>query len=371
MIEYWNQTLQKKIEDGIKAQNGNLKKGWVVKDPDGGVKWLDYFLEVVVVPSHEIFRNSWITNKRFPSQMKETKLIVKAEKGKQGTLRFRDYKKLLYLEALWLMESGRPNFLMNDEGYRRVKNFFDSKCQNCGRHAVDRAQKIIYGFCLYRLRSKLKRAAEYFDNQQYITIQGDAWSNQAHIHVYGISIAFYDVEESRVCTVVLYCAPLYEGKAADKLEPIITSVVELMGIEKRHMLLCVSDDEGCVRNSFKNTFPKAVYYTCMAHKIQTCLKHALGLKKYSTDGFPEGEEFFNRERGLVSHFTISPQRTTKLKRIQEQEYKKQNKGKPLTRKSKRKYFVGMTKFSETRWAAALAVNKRLLRLRPHIKQYVF
>ena len=76
-------------------------------------------------------------------------------------------------------------------------------------------------------------------------------------------------------------------------------------IENHYVIQSVSDDEGAVRNCMRRTFPNAGYSTCLAHKIQTTLKHGLALasKEYKRDPFPLAFEFWERVRGLVSVHT--------------------------------------------------------------------
>ena len=273
------------------------------------------------------------------------------------------------------MNAGRPNLLSEDEGYRSVKEFLDLNTVHFSRKSIGRAQNVIYGFCLEKVRERIRESAAYFEDQPFISIQADSWTSQSNFNVYGISVSFYDVIQKQPVTVVLYCAPLEEGKAADKLEKIISSVIAQMNIEKGHIIQSISDAEGCVTNSFNQAFPDSPHYTCLAHELQTCMKHALGLQKYKEDACVEGEEFFDKLRTLVAHFTISPLRTSKLLRYQEKDHVKEMKAlvetELLTTEKRRKFFVGMTKFSTTRWSAAYKVCLRLLRLKKHIDQYFY
>ena len=99
----------------------------------------------------------------------------------------------------------------------------------------------------------------------------------------------------------------------------------------------ISDEEGAVKNAMKLAFPDAAHDICLAHKIQTVLKHSFGLaaKDYKKAPFPEAFNFFSRIRKLVAHFTNSPKKTNILKKLQEED------GIQIP--------LGMLKFSTTRW----------------------
>ncbi len=60
-------------------------------------------------------------------------------------------------------------------------------------------------------------------------------------------------------------------------------------IPESWILQCVTDAEGGVQNSMVYAFPKAIHSICLAHRLQTVLRHAfaMGPKDFEKDGFPE------------------------------------------------------------------------------------
>ncbi len=173
MVDWISEDKRRGIRAALKVSTDKLKGEFVLVDPDGKPKWLDMYLEVVPsifekendiyvrtvvclacimkqkpsclkfkksgnIQSHirdchpEIYQSSSLR-----SEFKQkilTDLIrnehyrkkIRTSSGSEGDVKvikkekksiFRDQSKLKYLEALWLMQSGRPTLLSQDEGY--------------------------------------------------------------------------------------------------------------------------------------------------------------------------------------------------------------------------------------------------------------
>ncbi len=203
---------------------------------------------------------------------------IKSEKVKvQSTLKcktkrkspFSDYEPVKYAEALWLMMRGRPPNLVNDPEYRYMKKRLDNGVQYFDRKTIVRAEQVIHGFVYQEVLKRIHASHKKF-NMPFISIHGDCWTSQANVSVFGVSISYYDFVTRRVETIVLYCAPLIHGKRAKDLEKILNSVLKQFKIKHEWIMQCVSDDEGGVRNAFKNTFKDA---QSMKHVLHTNFKH--------------------------------------------------------------------------------------------------
>ena len=284
------------------------------------------------------------------------KKLVKRDPGKSKRF-FKDYGPLKYMFAVWLMSSSRPSLLVEDTELRKIMKFLDLNVPLLSRSTEVRAEKAVYGFVFKSIKDRIAESAAFFDGAPFFSIQADAWTAQANYSVFGVSGSYYDVQSKRCETIILYAAPLTHGKKATELASILRAVIQQLDIDVSWISQVISDDEGAVRNGMKQAFPLAKSSVCMAHKIQTVLKHsfALAAKDYKKDSFPEAFNFFSRIRKLVAAFTASPNKTEKLKKLQIDDGVKI----PL----------GMVKFSTTRWSAAFKVLCRLLRLKKYLDQF--
>ena len=274
-----------------------------------------------------------------------------------------DFNSLKYRLAYWLLCKGRPLYLVNDTEFRNILTFINSSCPTIDRTTVYRAMRVVHGFHFERIISRLHASAAYFRHKSFLVIQADVWTSQQNQSVYGISGSYYDIETKRVETIVFYCAPLLRGKKGEDLENILNAVLKLYGIKSEWVMQCVTDAEGSVSNSMSFAFPAAVHTICLAHRLQTCLRHsfALGSVDYEKDSFPEAFEWWSRIRSFVKYFTQSAQRTRRLKELQLKDKNNEdtNHGKGL----------GMVKFSATHWCGAYYVLQRMLRIRKYLDEY--
>ena len=324
MVDFVNKMAKARFMKAVKEVN-KLEDEFIVADPKGKSKYLDFFLEIVptiysptakgkhcatviclcclfdpekpksmqhkamrylesgyiqghIRDSHpKCYKNvkneqSWyrgqvltiLKSKRFPGKLDVPALIKRDSKkhSKRAKLGFRNYDELKYLEALWTMRCARPTVIVEDDGYRAVKMFLDlnTRQNSFSRWQIGRAQKIIYGFTLFKLRERIQESAEYFAHRCFISIQADSWTSQANFNVYGISITFFDVKLMKPVTCVLYCAPLKQGKAHEKLNQIVNNVLDHMQIPKLSIIQSISDAEACVKKSFVQSFPHAPHY---------------------------------------------------------------------------------------------------------------
>ena len=113
----------------------------------------------------------------------------------------------------------------------------------------------------------------------------------------------------KIETIVIYCGPLVNGKRKKDLDLILNACLSQVKIEKKFVIQTVSDGEGAVRNAMKACFPRVPHEMCLAHQLQTVLKHALALGaseyKSSRLAFKTGFDFWTRIRTYVGLFTKS------------------------------------------------------------------
>ena len=259
--------------------------------------------------------NAVIKEKRFNNKGSRG---IKRERGGDSSMKFkgvwRDMTPLVYLEGLWCLMRNRPDLIVNDPEYRDIKRFLNAGAPMKDRKTIVRAQSVIHGFVFEAIEKRINESAKFFYHQPFISLQGDAWTSQGNKTYFGISASYYDIKTERVETIVIYCAPLINGKRASDLKKIVGSCLSMLNISENYVLQACSDDEGAVRNTFKQRFPTSIYSTCLCHKLQTCLRHglALGATDYADDSFPEAFEWWSKIKAYVAVFTRSPKKLRNL-----------------------------------------------------------
>jgi len=296
-----------------------------------------------------------IINKNVKFQKSKTLDVNKKKKDF-----FKSFATFRYRVALWLLMRGRPVVLVEDSEFRElVIPFLNRNAPLLSRSTITRSQVSICGFVYLKIKERLDRSKDFFNNKPFISLQADCWTSKSNYSVLGISGSYYDVISSRVETIVFHCAPLLTGKRESDLQILLNGVLKSFNLKKHHILQTVSDDEGSIRNALKNNFFLSDHQKCLAHRIQTLLKHsfAFGQREYKRDPFELGKLWFDKIRKLVSYFTTSPKRTRLLKEVQTDKLEEGQK--PL----------GMKKFSATRWSGTHAVLLRLIRLKDALREY--
>ena len=155
-------------------------------------------------------------------------------------------------------------------------------------------------------------------------------------------------------TLFLNAEPLPAGKRAVDLEAAIRKTMKMFGLKMSYLSQGISDEEGAVQNCLVSMLSNEKVYVCLAHKLQTIIKHAFqcSAKAYKRDYDDDAFMFFERIRKLIAFFTSSPKRTRALKRLQDAKSK-----------------VGLLKFSTTRRSGCYNALGRLNRLKNAIIRY--
>ncbi len=277
----------------------------------------------------------------------------------------RDYSVMKYYQALWIMENSRPCLMSDDVGLHRLITYLDSDAPKASRMTIARACKVVYGFAIDEIKRRIKLSCDYFKGERFVCIQGDSWTSQSLMNVFGLSASFYCTISQRMETIVLYCAPLKNGKDAIALKRIMLAVLEPFGLSPEHILQAISDAEGAVVNGMEKAFPGAYTDICLAHRLQTCIKHCFGLGNFKRDPFPAGREFWIKIRAVITHFTKSPEKNNILLQLQIEEYREM----VVEKESDRPKPVGMKKPNDTRWNGYYYACLRLLRLKKFLDIY--
>ena len=223
--------------------------------------------------------------------------------------------------TLWLIQDALPSNLVSSEFYVDFIKEIAPDFHTMNRQTEFREEKKIFGMLYVIVQDNLSLSAVYFDFKPFICLQADAWTSQKGVHVLGISISFFCVKLKKVVTVNLKAASIFNGKSALDISSFIETTLKEWNIEKAWILQTIGDAEVSLQNGFKHQFkpekfqPREVYHSvCLAHEINTCVKHSFGLGQKTIRGIVF--DFFQRWRGLVKFFLKSPKRKNALLRIQ-------------------------------------------------------
>jgi|GEM_PF-2450579 len=409
-LVFANEKIEKEVLTGVLEQLSKEERSVQYKlvEHKGASKYLDYFAEVVPTPksleqsnssavicllcsclsvpknytlyrfkksssllSHLTYFHKKHCEKQFEEKWKKSLLEIIPNKKirisnkvntsiKKKKDFFKTFVTYRYRVAFWLLMRGRPVVLVEDTEFKDlVIPFLNSNAPQLSRTTVTRAQVSICGFVYEKIKERLDMTKKYFNNKPFLSLQADCWTSKSNYSVLGISGSYFDVISNRVETIVFHCAPLISGKREEDLQKLLNAVLKSFNIVRGNILQTVSDDEGSIRNALTNNFLFAEHQKCLAHRLQTLLKHsfAFGQRGYKRDPFVAGKEWFDKIRKLVSHFTTSPKRTRHLKQVQHSKFDEKLKA------------LGMKKFSATRWSGTHAVLLRLLRLKEALRDY--
>ena len=150
-------------------------------DPDA-VKRVKDMINAVIFEKKILIKKENLTSKR----KTQTSTITGIRKNLNSV------KLIKYLEAIWCLTKGRPDFLVNDEPYRKIKKFLHSQAPVNDRMTINRAQTVVYGYVFDEIQKRIAMSARYFRGRSFITIQGDAWTSQANKTFFGVSASYYD-----------------------------------------------------------------------------------------------------------------------------------------------------------------------------------
>ena len=262
------------------------------------------------------------------------------------------------LMSLWLMDSTMPSTVPDNPFFPAFVSMLNYNFKPKSNNTELRYEKAIFGFCFLELKRRLKNSYQYF-NEPFLILESDAWTAENNVSVFGISCTFYDLVLKKAVTVLLASEPIVKGKTAEDLKLLIKGCLSKFNIEMSWVKKCVADEEGAVQNCLKELFNEVD--VCMAHKLQTLIRHAFGLSKkmFKKNPFKKGFYFFQKIKSLVAYFSKSPKRTRLLKKIQKEYLELSNK------KFNQSNLVGVLKFSGTRWSGAFMALSRLFRLKDH------
>ena len=272
------------------------------------------------------------------------------------------YDKARVLQSLWIMTSALPSTIPDNQHFKNFVGLLNTNYMPKSKDTELRIEQSIFGFCFKELKKRLKKSWNFF-KIPFLTLQADAWTAQSNLSLLGISVSFYDLNLKKSFTALLACEPLIEGKTASELTVLIKGCLAKFEIDLFWIHACIGDEEGAVQNALKSICSNTSI--CMAHKLQTMIRHAfaLGKKPYKKDPFHEGFDFFQKVRALISFFTKSPMRLRQLKKIQAEHYRS------INQKFTKNDLLVPLKFSGTRWSGAFQALGRLQRLALHIQKF--
>ena len=238
-------------------------------------------------------------------------------------------------EALWLMTSTLPSTVVENEEYRSFLRSLNKEITFKSRQTESEMELAIFGFCVKEIKERIKKSYRYFMDE-FICLECDVWTSQSNLSVLGVGITFYDVIEKKAVTIVLGAVPLVKGKTAAELIVLIRKILALFDIKSEYIHSAVGDGEKAVQNCLTTLVGPLHVNVCLAHELQTIVRHSTGCasKIYKRDPFKEGFEFFDKMKKVVKMFTMSPKKERRLRAIQ-------------TSKNE-KVLVGLLKFSGTR-----------------------
>ena len=98
-----------------------------------------------------------------------------------------DYTPLKFIQALWIMQNSRPCLLVEDVGLKRVVKYLDKHAPFYARNTISRACRAVYGFTFDAIRHRIRLSQKYFRQEPFIVIQGDSWTSQGNLKVFGVS----------------------------------------------------------------------------------------------------------------------------------------------------------------------------------------
>ena len=156
-------------------------------------------------------------------------------------------------------------------------------------------------------QQRLDEAKQFFGNLPFITIEGDGWSSQGGTCVFAVCARFFQPSLGKAITVLLEAKALKKGKSAAELEKLVKHTLQTFGNTKAMIIQSISDEEKAVQNCFLRLeiTGKKGHDSCLAHVLQTALRHALGFSRvpFKTDPFPVGHKFYIRVLALNAYFS--------------------------------------------------------------------
>ena len=146
-------------------------------------------------------------------------------------------------QSLWIMTSGLPSTVVENELYRSFVESLHSGFFSKSRQTEFREELLIFGQCFKLLKKRIQNAAKFFEFKPFLSVQADAWTSKGGCHVMGISCSFFCPKLKEVMSVVLKAAPIELGKTAEDLSGFILDCLKKYEIASTWVLQAIGDEE--------------------------------------------------------------------------------------------------------------------------------
>lgn len=148
-----------------------------------------------------------------------------------------------YRLVTWLVNSGRPMKMINDEYFQW---FLESLNPNYVLPTYRRAVQLEENLAVYlydKLKSCYDRSLAFFEGP-FMSIQLDAWTSDDCKNYLGLATTFYRVEANMPKYFVLAVYQLVDGKKSIDLSRVIERVFGFHGFDPKYIAHSVTDGEG-------------------------------------------------------------------------------------------------------------------------------
>ncbi len=233
---------------------------------------------------------------------KQLKLTLKKAVGVRDMLQYNEPR---IKQALYFMMTSQSSRTVENPYYNDFLASLNPAFKSLSEKTEPDEEVLIYGLCYSILVKRIADSAAYFNGQPFISLQGDAWTSSGSLHVFGLSITFYDVSLKRPQTYILKAEPLKEGKTQAALEEVTKIALNDFKIETEWVLQAIADGEKSVQNALFHMFPQRTD-RCLAHVLQNIIRKALcsPSKKYGRAIHWEAAwELWQKIRAVVNHLS--------------------------------------------------------------------
>ena len=113
-----------------------------------------------------------------PRKRKKTDQSLKIKDAFRSSL----HKKALLRQCHWLMMTGYPVRVVENDFYRRFVKTVDVNFDCQGRTSQGKRELIVFGFVIDLIKTRIQKSAHYF-KEHFIALQCDAWTSQSLVSV--------------------------------------------------------------------------------------------------------------------------------------------------------------------------------------------